>query len=125
MGIVGTRVIDAATGTIFFVARSTSGTAFVQFLHAVSIVDGHEMSGSPTQIAATVNGNGDGSVNGVIAFDSQRQNQRQGLTLLNGVVYVSYSSHCDWRPYHGWILGYDATTLQQRVVYNDTPNGDA
>ncbi len=123
IGIVGTPVIDATTGTMYFVARSTSGAAFVQHLHAVSILDGHEMSGSPTQITATATGNGDGSVGGVIAFESQRQNQRQGLTLLNGVVYVSFSSHCDWGPYHGWILGYDAATMQQRIVYNDTPNG--
>ncbi len=123
IGIVGTPVIDAVTGTMYFVARSTSGNTFVQFLHAVSILDGHEVSGSPAQITASSPGNGDGSVNGVIAFDAQRQNQRQGLTLLNGVVYVSFSSHCDWGPYHGWILGYDASTMQQRVVYNDTPNG--
>src|SRR5207247_6922308 len=58
-------------------------------------------------------------------FDAQRQNQRQGLTLLNGLVYVTVSSHCDWGPYHGWILGYDAATLQQQVVYNATPNGYA
>ena len=125
IGIVGTPVIDATAGTMYFVARSTTGPTFVQHLHAVSIIDGHEMSGGPTQITATSNGNGDGSVGGVIAFDAQRQNQRQGLTLLNGVVYVSFSSHCDWGPYHGWILGYDASTMQQRIVYNDTPNGDA
>ena len=125
IGIVGTPVISAATGTMYFVARSTTGTTFVQFLHAVSIVDGHEISGGPTQITANSTGNGDGSVNGAIAFDAQRENQRQGLTLLNGVVYVSFSSHCDWGPYHGWILGYDASTIQQRIVYNDTPNGYA
>jgi len=125
IGIVGTPVIDAARGTMYFVARSTTGSSFVQYLHAVHIVDGNEISGSPTEITATSSGNGDGSVNGVIAFDAQRQNQRQGLTLLNGVVYVTFSSHCDWGPYHGWILGYDAATLQQRVVYNATPNGYA
>jgi hypothetical protein len=110
---------------MYFVARSTTGTDFVQYLHAVNIVDGSEMPGSPTKITANTPGNGDGSFNGVITFDPQRQNQRQGLTLLNGVVYVSFSSHCDWRPYHGWILGYDALSMQQRVVYNDTPNGYA
>lgn len=125
IGIVGTPVIDAGTGTMYFVARSTTGSTFVQFLHAVNIVDGSEMLASPTKITATSSGNGDGSVNGVITFNAQRQNQRQGLTLLNGTAYVSFSSHCDWGPYHGWILGYDASTLQQRVIYNDTPNGDA
>ncbi len=125
IGIVGTPVIDAATGKIYFVARSTDGANFVQHLHAINVVDGSEAVGSPTPINATYSGNGDGSVNGVITFDAQRQNQRQGLTLVNGTVYVTFSSHCDWGPYHGWVLGYDAATLQQRVVYNDTPNGYA
>ena len=125
IGIVGTPVIDSAGGTIYFVARSTTGSTFVQYLHAVNIVDGNEIAGSPTRITATYSGNGDGSVNGVITFDAQRQNQRQGLTLVNGVVYVTFSSHCDWGPYHGWILGYDAATLQRQVVYNATPNGYA
>jgi hypothetical protein len=110
---------------MYFVARSTTDSTFVQHLHAVSIVDGNEIVGSPTEITATYSGNGDGSVQGVIAFDAQRQNQRQGLTLLNGFVYVTFSSHCDWGPYHGWILGYDAATLRQQVVYNATPNGYA
>ncbi|CAN5841613.1 hypothetical protein BH11GEM2_BH11GEM2_35270 [soil metagenome] len=125
IGIVGTPVIDVTRGILYFVARSTTGSSFVQALHAVNIVDGSEISGSPVRITATSSGNGVGSVNGLITFDAQRQNQRQGLTLVNGVVYVTFASHCDWGPYHGWILGYDATTLQRQVVYNATPDGDA
>lgn len=125
IGIVGTPVIDATNQVIYFVARSTSGGAYAQELHAVNIVSGSDLAGSPVIISASVAGNGDGSVNNVVGFDSQRANQRQALTLVNGVVYVSFSSHCDWGPYHGWILGYDAATLQSRVVYNDTPNGYA
>ena len=125
IGIVGTPVIDAAKRTMYFVARSTTGSTFVQYLHAVDLVDGHEMTGSPVKITATYSGNGEGSNNNVLLFDPLRQNQRQGLTLVNGVVYVTFSSHCDWGPYHGWILGYDAATLQQQIVYNATPNGYA
>ena len=125
IGIVGTPVIDGAKGTMYFVARSTQGGAFVQHLHSVNIVDGSEVTGGPRLITATANGNGDGNVKGVITFDAQRQNQRQALTLVNGVVFVTFSSHCDWGPYHGWILGYDGTTLQQQVVYNATPDGEA
>ena len=124
IGIVGTPVIDATTQRLYFVARGTDGNnTYVQHLHSVSILDGSESVGSPKLITATYNGSGDGSVNGVLTFDAKKQNQRQGLTLVNGTVYVSFSSHCDWGPYHGWILGYDASTLQQRTVYNDTPNG--
>ncbi len=125
IGIVGTPVIDSARGTMYFVSRSTTGSRFVQDIHAVNIVDGTDIAGSPTSITFTASGTGDGSVKGLITFDPLRQNQRQGLTLLGGVVYVSFASHCDWRPYHGWIAGYNAATLQQQVVYNVTPDGDS
>jgi outer membrane protein assembly factor BamB len=125
MGLVGTPVIDSAAQTMYFVARSTDGNHFVQYLHAINITDGSEQSGSPVQISASVNGTGDGAVGGKVNFDPLRNNQRQPLLLLNGTVYISFSSHCDWNPYHGWILGYDAKTLQQKIVYNDTPSGEA
>ena len=124
IGIVGTPVIDSLSKTIYFVARSTNGTDFYQYLHALNIVNGNEQAGSPVLIKASVPGNGDGSVNNVVSFDPWRNNQRQGLTLIKGMVYVTYSSHCDWGPYHGWVLGYNAGTLTQTIVYNDTPTGD-
>jgi hypothetical protein len=125
MGIVGTPVIDSVTSTMYFVARSTANGSFVQHLHAVNILTGNEVAGSPVAITATYAGNGAGSVNNVITFNPQKQNQRQALTLVNGVVYVTFSSHCDWGPYHGWILGYNGASLQQQVVYNDTPTGES
>jgi len=124
IGIVGTPVIDATSQVIYFVARSTTGLGYLQDLHAVSITNGSDVAGA-VHIFATVAGTGDGSVNNLVAFDSQKENQRQALTLVNGTVYVTFASHCDWGPFHGWIIGYDAATLQQRVVYNDTPNGYA
>ena len=45
------------------------------------------------------------------------------MLLVNGIVYIAWSSHCDWGPYHGWLMGYDKTTLQQKYVYNSTPDG--
>jgi hypothetical protein len=126
IGIVGTPVIDSASRIIYFVARSTSGGGlYVQDLRAVDLVTGVDVAGSPVRITAAVAGTGDGSQGGVVTFNAQTANQRQGLTLVNGVVYVTFSSHCDWGPYHGWILGYDAATLRRRIVYNDTPNGAA
>ncbi len=125
VGIVGTPVIDPITQTIYFVARGTDGTNYVQYLHGVNIVNGNEMPGSPVNITATYNGKGAGSKNNIITFDPQKQNQRQALTLANGVVYISFSSHCDWGPYHGWILGYNAVSLLQQIVYNNTPDGSA
>jgi hypothetical protein len=50
--------------------------------------------------------------------------ERPGLLLLNGVVYTSWGSHCDIRPYTGWLMGYDENTLAQVTVLNVTPNGN-
>ncbi|MFI5152509.1 MAG: hypothetical protein ACHQET_04200 [Chitinophagales bacterium] len=124
IGIVGAPVVDSVSKTIYFVARSTDGINFVQYLHALDITTGNNRPGSPVLISASVSGSGDGSVSNVVSFDPRRNNQRQGLALVNGVVYISWSSHCDWNPYHGWIIGYDAGTLAQKIVYNNTPNGE-
>ena len=123
IGIVGTPVIDSVSQTLYFVARGTDGTRFSQYLHAVDVTNGAERAGSPQLITASCAGTGDGSVNGVVSFDPQKNNQRPGLVLLNGTVYIGFSSHCDWGPYHGWLLGYDARTLAQKSVYNTTPDG--
>jgi F5/8 type C domain/Secretion system C-terminal sorting domain len=125
-GIVGTPVIDKTAGTIYVVTRSVStdgNNTFVQYLHALDITTGADKTGSPVIITAQVNGVGynNSSVGGVVSFDPKKQNQRPGLLLLNGIVYIGYASHCDWDTYYGWLLGYDATTLQQKIVYNTAP----
>lgn len=126
MGIVGTPAIDASTNTLYVVSRSVTKTGtpvFVQYLHAIDISSGVEKFGGPVYITADYPGTGDGNVNGIITFEQQKQNQRPGLLLHNGIVYISWASHCDWNPYHGWVMGYDAATLEQKYVYNTTPNG--
>jgi hypothetical protein len=125
IGIVGTPVIDTISQTIYVVSRSVtiSGTpVFVQYLHALDLLTGAEKL-PPVYITASVSGSGDGSAGGTITFNQQTANQRPALLLYQGVLYVAWSSHCDWGPYHGWIMGYDAATLQQKYVYNDSPDG--
>ena len=57
-----------------------------------------------------------------MSFNALQECQRPGLLLNNGVVYLGFGSHGDNRPYHGWVLGYNATTLQRTMIYNVTPN---
>ncbi len=73
------------------------------------------------EIQASVPGTGDGSQ--TVAFVPESYKQRSALLLANGIVYTSWSSHCDNGQYHGWIIGYRADTLQQAAVFNTTPNG--
>ena len=124
MGIVGTPVIDTASATIYVVSRHINSTGkYEQMLNALDITTGKHRTGSPVIIAATIDGSGAGSAGGKIAFESQKHNQRSALLLHNGVVYVCWASHCDWGPYHGWVIGFDARTLANKYVYNTTPTG--
>jgi outer membrane protein assembly factor BamB len=123
VGIVSTPAIDPATKTMYLVARTKENGNYFQRLHAIDLADGAERAGSPVEITAQAPGMGEGAVNGVIAFDPMRQNQRAALLLHEGVVYIAWASHCDEGPYHGWILGYDAQSLKQAVVFNTTPGG--
>jgi uncharacterized protein (TIGR03437 family) len=126
IGITGTPVIDPASGTMYLVAmtKETSGgaTHYVQRLHALDISTGSERNGSPVVIQATFPGTGEGG--STLTFNPKNYKQRPGLALWNGVVYTSWSSHCDIGAYHGWVIGYDAQTLAQTTVYNSTPNGN-
>ena len=128
IGITGTPVIDPTTGTLYVVAATKevvdSTTTYVQRLHALDITTGAEKFGGPVVIQASVPGTGPGSSGGQLPFDSLHENQRTGLLLSNGVVYFGFSSHGDVEPYHGWVMGYNATTLQQVMVYCDTPNAN-
>jgi uncharacterized protein (TIGR03437 family) len=126
IGILGTPAIDANAQVIYLVSDtlpSAASTSPVFQLHALSLVDGHEMLGGPVPIAASVPGQGAGSSKGTIAFDAFQQLQRPGLILANGTLYVAFGSHADAGNYHGWILAYNASTLEETAVFNSSTNG--
>jgi hypothetical protein len=123
VGIESTPVIDLSTNTMYLLARTMEGSHYVQRLHALDITSGAEKFGGPVVIAASVPGTGVGSSGGTLAFDPQRHNQRSALALTNGLVIISWASHEDYGLYHGWIMAYNASTLQQAGVLNTTPNG--
>lgn len=124
VGITGTPVIDGASGTLYVVAVTQESSGVVHRLHALDITTGKEKFSGPIVIHASVRGTGSGSVNGNIAFNPKFELQRDALTLVNGVVYMAWGSYDDYGPYHGWIMGYDASTLAQVIAWNSTPNGE-
>jgi hypothetical protein len=73
-------------------------------------------------ITATVPGTGDGSSGGTLTLDGLHQMNRPGLLWVNGTLYLAYASHCDFMPWHGWLLAYDAGTFAQKSVFVTTPN---
>jgi hypothetical protein len=126
IGVTSTPVIDRSAGghgILYAVAMSKNGSGFFQRLHALDITTGAEVQGGPVAVQATYPGNGDNSSGGVVSFDPKQYKERAALLLLNGVIYTSWASHCDFSPYTAWIIGYNQTTLAQTSILNLTPNG--
>lgn len=127
IGITNTPVINPKAGThgtMYFVAASKDGSGnYHQRLHALDLATGAEQSGSPVSITATYPSMGPNSSNGQLVFDAKQYNERAGLLLVNGVVYIAFASHCDIDPYNGWVMGYNESTLAQTSALNFTPNG--
>jgi PQQ-like domain len=124
IGITSTPVIDrsaGAHGAIYVVAMSKDPSgAYHQRLHALDLTNGTELFNGPVDINATY------SVAGLTtSFDPGQYAERAALLLSNGVVYTSWTSHCDFPPYSGWIIGYDQHTLAQTGVLDIGPNSNA
>jgi hypothetical protein len=104
IGITGTPVIDSTSNTLYVVSKTLESGAYILRLHAIDITSGAEKFGGPTVMTASVPGSGSGSVSGTLTFSSRWENQRPGLLLINGYVYVGFAAHGDNGPWHGWIL---------------------
>jgi hypothetical protein len=127
IGITATPVINRPkTGdpAIYVVAMSKDSSGdYHQRLHALDATTGAELFKGPIEIVGTYPGTGDDSSNGFVTFNPAQYKERAGLLLVNNTVYLAWASHCDYLPYTGWIMGYNASTLAQTTVINLTPNG--
>lgn len=128
IGITSTPVVyRPGTGNpvIYVVAMSKDGAGnYHQRLHALDATTGAELNGGPVDISGQYPGTGDNSVNGYVIFDPSQYKERAGLLLLGQTVFLTWASHCDYRPYTGWIMGYNIQTLKQNTILNVTPNGN-
>ena len=116
IGIVGTPVIDPNTNTIYVVSKSKNGSGFHQRLHALSLIDGSEKFNGPQEIDFSSGGTN---------FDPLTQNQRAGLALVNGVLYIAYASHGDvptllrvdrrLQRFHPWLRSPCSMTIRVQV----------
>jgi hypothetical protein len=124
IGVTGTPVIDPVANVIYVVSKSAVNNALpiYQRLHALSLFDGSEVGPSPTNITASfsVPGNADGGSS--VTFNPQQENQRAGLALVNGTVYIAWASHEDQDPYHGWLMGFSTPALTLAGILSTTPN---
>ncbi len=127
IGITATPAIARPGGTngvIYVVPMSKDSSGnYYQRLHALDATSGAELYKGPVTISAKYPGTGDGSSGGYVLFDAAQYAERAALLLTDGVLYLTWTSHCDVRPYTGWIMGYNPLNLAQQTVLNLTPNG--
>jgi hypothetical protein len=127
VGITGTPVIDVASSTLYVVSetKSTAGPTYAYRLHALDLATGAEKLGGPVAITGGVAGQALDAVGGMVSLSPLHGGQRAGLALAGGVLYVPFAGHGDrYQYWHGWVFGYDATTLAQTFVYCTTPDAN-
>jgi hypothetical protein len=127
IGILSTPVIDANSHTLYVVALNrepdpaTCPCQYAYRLHALDLATGAEKFGGPVVISGSVPGDAHDGQGGQVTFVARQSNQRTALLLQDGVVYMGFASFGDQTPYHGWVFGYNAATLQQVSAWNATP----
>lgn len=121
IGVTGTPVIDPSTNTVYVAAKSVSAGQPVVKLHALDVNTGALRPGWPVIIE------GAASNDPAHRFDPKWANQRPGLLLLDGVVYMAFASHCDLGDYAGWVVGVgvDAKLRSLWSAYADTKRSGA
>jgi hypothetical protein len=97
-GITGTPVVDLASRSLFFDVL-IDGSTKKHFIYSLNVDTGATNPNWPVDVNATARYNG-------MTFSSLVQEERGGLALVNGIVYVSYSGYAgDCGLYHGWVVG--------------------
>lgn len=109
IGISATPVIDTVSGTLFVLVRTKESGNYVHRLHALDV-----RTGAARHPAVAIAAPG---------FDLLHENPRSALLLSRGRVYLSWGSSCDVSPYHGFVMAFDARTLERLAVFNVTPTG--
>jgi hypothetical protein len=125
IGVTSTPVIDRAAGahgTLYVVAMSIDAQSnFHQRLHALDVATGAELLNGPIDI----NGAFPATGTATSSFDPKSYEERAALLLLNGTIYTSWTSHCDIKPYGGWIITYAESSLARNGVLNVAANSSS
>src|SRR5437870_8281094 len=117
LGIVSTPVIDPNTSTLYVIAKTDENGTFVHRLHALDVATGQETFNGPVKLKATFRTN----TGSVATFKDLYQMNRPGLLLVNGTIYAGFGSNgCNYGN-QGWVLAYDALTLQQVGAFDTSP----
>jgi hypothetical protein len=126
IGVTATPVIDRTAGRMYLVATSKDGSGnYHHRVHALNLTTGADVM-TAMEVSASIVAGPDVPItsSGNIVFMPAQYAERSALLLLNGVIYTSWTSHCDALQYTGWVLAYNTSDLSQAAIYNDEPDGN-
>src|SRR6266480_642161 len=94
LGISGTPVVDLASRSLFLDAM-IDGASKKHFVYSLNVDTGVTNPNWPVDLNVSVPG-----------FTSNVQNERGGLAIVNGILYVPFSGLAgDCGTYRGWVVG--------------------
>jgi hypothetical protein len=117
LGSTSTGVYDPSTNYVYLTTKVNDGPSATQpnwYLHAVNVTTGAERPGWPVHITGyPIN-------DPAHPFIGETVNQRPGLLLMNGAVYLGFGSQCDLLAgqYVGYVVGVDTNT-QAITMWSD------
>jgi outer membrane protein assembly factor BamB len=112
IGITSTPVIDPVAGRMWVSVKTmTAENDLRYYLYSLDIKTG-AILGTSQPIE---------SGSGKDKLQAETALQRPGLLLANGMVYLAFGSHQDGGYFHGWVVAFDAQTLEQKYVFCTTP----
>ncbi len=114
VGITGTPVIDVSKSVLYAVAATqdvATGSTHAHWLYAFDLASGQQVIQSPAVEITSPDS----------VFDSSTESQRAALLLDNGTVYIAFGSNGVPGDYHGWLFGYDSSSLKLSGDFNVTP----
>ena len=113
IGITATPAIDPASNRIWVSVKTyITDDDLRYYLYALDTRTGDVLATSQPIEAG----------GGTDKLDGKNNLQRPGLLRANGMIYLAFGSQQDGGFYHGWVVAFDEQTLDQKYVFNATPD---
>jgi outer membrane protein assembly factor BamB len=95
-GITSTPVVDLDRKEIYVCGLTHAGLRQIYNVWALDLATGAVKRGWPVTLQGSYKGT---------AFDGGQLTQRGALTMVDGWLYMPFSSRCDIGEWHGWVMG--------------------
>ena len=112
IGVTGTPAYDSTTGDIYMFANIVTSGSPEYYMVQMNPTSGAVLSKTPIKGYASNDPEH-------AAFSAKYNMERPGVLILGGSVYAAFASHCDTKPYDGYVVRVDASSPKAAVLWSD------